>query len=454
MSRRILIVDDEPSIRKVLSVQLRRLGHEVIAVDDGAAAIATLQQEAVHVVVSDLRMPQVDGLELLRWACEHQPGLPVILITAHGTVDTAVEALKQGAFDYVTKPFDQQDLQRIIAKAIATETRNTQRLQPSGVGRFDIVGQTQRMRDVFALVERVAPSPTTVLITGESGTGKELVARAIHGQSERAEAPFIQINCGAIPDNLFEAELFGYQRGAFTGAIADKPGRFQLAEGGTLFLDEVGELPLDMQVKLLRALQERQVDPVGGLRPVAIDVRLVAATNIDLARAVDEGRFRRDLFYRLNVIPVRLPALRERVDDIPLLVEHFLRRFNQRLATSVQRVDPAAMAVLLEHDWPGNIRELENLMERLVLLADGDTIGVIDLPDLRGAPEIGADDHDDLDGLGLKEYVRVHTAKLERQRIRRVLSAEEGNVTRAARRLGISRKSLQTKMKDYGLRDS
>ena len=456
MSRRILIVDDEPSIRKVLSAQLRRLGHEVLAVDDGAAAIATLQQEAMHVVVSDLRMPQVDGLELLRWVREHQPGLPVILITAHGTVDTAVEALKQGAFDYVTKPFDQQDLQRIIAKAIATEARNTQRLQPSGTGRFDIVGQTQRMREVFALVERVAPSPTTVLITGESGTGKELVARAIHGQSSRAEAPFIQINCGAIPDNLFEAELFGYQRGAFTGAVADKPGRFQLAEGGTLFLDEVGELPLEMQVKLLRALQERQIDPVGGLRPVSIDVRLVAATNIDLARAVDEGRFRRDLFYRLNVIPVRLPALRERVDDIPLLVEHFLRRFNERLGTAVQRVEPAAMATLLEHDWPGNIRELENLMERVVLLTDGETIRATDLPDLRGhhrAPDTPTDDHD-LDDLGLKEYVRVHTAKLERQRIRRVLAAEEGNVTRAARRLGISRKSLQTKMKDYGLRDS
>jgi len=453
MVRRILIVDDEPSIRKVLSAQLRRLGHEVEAVDDGAAAIAALGREDFHVVVSDLRMPQVDGLELLRWACEHQPGLPVILITAHGTVDTAVEALKQGAFDYVTKPFDQQDLQRIITKAIATEARNTQRLHAGGAGRFDIVGQTQRMRDVFDLVERVAPSPTTVLITGESGTGKELVARAIHSQSQRADAPFIQINCGAIPDNLFEAELFGYRKGAFTGAMADKPGRFELAEGGTLFLDEVGELPLDMQVKLLRALQERQVDPVGGLRPVPVDVRLLAATNTDLGRAVEEGRFRRDLFYRLNVIPVRLPALRERIDDLPLLVEHFLRRFNERLGTQVERVEPAAMAMLLEHDWPGNIRELENVMERVVLLSDGNTIGADDVPDLRGAGP-AAPAEEDLDGLGLKEYVRVHTAKLERARIRRVLDAEDGNVTRAARRLGISRKSLQTKMKDYGLRDS
>lgn len=452
MARRILIVDDEPSIRKVLSAQLRRQGHEVVAVDDGAAAMTRLEEEAFHVVVSDLKMPQVGGLELLTWVREQHPGLPVILITAHGTVDTAVEALKQGAFDYISKPFDQAELQAVVAKAIAVESRNTTRLQPSGTSRFDIVGTTPRMREVFAMVERVAPSPSNVLITGESGTGKELVARAIHGQSTRAGCAFIQINCGAIPDNLFEAELFGYQRGAFTGAVADKPGRFELAEGGTLFLDEVGELPLEMQVKLLRALQERQIDRVGGLHPIPIDVRLVAATNADLAAAVEEGRFRRDLFYRLNVIPISLPPLRERIDDVPLLAEHFLRRFNERLGKEVHRLEPAAMAMLMEHDWPGNIRELENVMERVVLLADGDRIGPDDLAGLR-SPAAPAALEEDLDDLGLKEYVRVHTAKLERARIRRVLQAEEGNVTRAAKRLGISRKSLQTKMKDYGLRD-
>lgn len=452
MAKRILIVDDEPSIRKVLSAQLRRLGHDVSTAEDGSAAIARLQEEPFHVVVSDLQMPHVDGLQLLQWCTETLPGMPVILITAHGTVDTAVVALKRGAFDYVTKPFDQADLQRIIAKAIATETANTQRVQPSANGRFDIVGSTPRMREVFSLVEKVAPSPTTVLISGESGTGKELVARAIHEQSPRADAPFVQINCGAIPDSLFEAELFGYAKGAFTGAAADKPGRFELAHGGTLFLDEVAELPLDMQVKLLRALQERQIDRVGGLAPIPIDVRLVAAANIDLQQAVDEGRFRRDLFYRLNVLPIPLPPLRERRDDIPLLVEHFLARFNERLHKHVLRTDPAALAALLEYDWPGNIRELENLMERVVLLAEGDTIRAEDLPGLRRGT--GADEsHDDLDHLDLKEYVRVHTVKLERARIRRALDADEGNVTRAARRLGISRKSLQTKMKDYGLRE-
>ncbi len=452
MARRILIVDDEPSIRKVLGAQLRRLGHEVDSAEDGAAAIARLQDEPFHAVVSDLKMPHVDGLQLLRWATEHLPGLPVILITAHGTVDTAVEALKQGAFDYITKPFDQADLQRSLTKALATEAANALRLQPHGSGRMGIVGSTQRMREVFNLVERVAPSPTTVLISGESGTGKELVARAIHAHSPRSAAPFVQINCGAIPENLFEAELFGYQRGAFTGATSDKPGRFELAHGGTLFLDEVGELPLDMQVKLLRALQERQVDRVGGLAPIPVDVRLVAATNVDLQEAVEEGRFRSDLFYRLNVLPIPLPPLRERADDIPLLVEYFLGRFNERLGKQIQRCEPAALAALLEYDWPGNIRELENLMERVVLLTDTDTIGVDDLPTLGRRPAT-APESDDLDHLDLKEYVRVHTAKLERGRIQRALDAEEGNVTRAARRLGISRKSLQTKMKDYGLRE-
>jgi transcriptional regulator with PAS, ATPase and Fis domain len=309
------------------------------------------------------------------------------------------------------------------------------------------------MRDVFKLVDKVAASPTTVLVTGESGSGKELVARALHEQSERASKAFIQINCGAIPDSLFEAELFGYEKGAFTGAVGSKPGRFELAHGGTLFLDEVGELPREMQVKLLRALQERKIDRVGGIQPVDVDVRVIAATNVDLKRAVDENRFRQDLFYRLSVFPIHLPPLRERVDDIPILVEHFLGRFAARLSKNVQRVSPEALAALLEHPWPGNIRELENLVERAVLLAEGDTIGLGDLPGLRGAPAAPTSG-EELEELDLKEYVRVHPARLERVRIQRVLEAEDGNVTRAARRLGISRKSLQTKMKEYGLRDA
>ncbi len=453
MSKRILIVDDEPSIRKVLTAHLRKFGYEVETAEDGAEAITHLSRDPYHLVVTDLKMPRVDGMELLAWIATQQPGLPVIMITAHGTVATAVEALKRGAFDYVTKPFDRDELRAAIEKALATEERNTRRLQEDSRGRFNIIGRTQAMREIYALIEKVGPSPTTVLVSGESGTGKELVARALHETSERCEAPFIQINCGAIPENLFEAELFGYEKGSFTGAVSSKPGRIELAQGGTLFLDEVAELPRDMQVKLLRVLQERRLERVGAIKSTEVDVRVIAATNTDLHKCVQEGRFRDDLYYRLNVIPMSLPPLRDRADDIPLLVEHFLAKFNHRLGKAVRRISPEALAALLQHSWPGNIRELENLMERSVLLVDGDTIGLQDMPGLQGGSSSLAYP-DDLDGLGLKEYVRVHTTKLERARIRRVLEAEDGNVTRAARRMGISRKSLQTKMKDYGLRNN
>jgi len=297
----------------------------------------------------------------------------------------------------------------------------------------------------------VAPSPTTVLITGESGTGKELVARALHQQSDRAAGPFITVNCGAIPENLFESELFGHERGAFTGAVQSKPGRFELAHGGTLLLDEVGELPADMQVKLLRVLQERRFERVGGLRSIDVDVRLIAATNRDLAEAARSGDFRQDLYYRLNVIPMHLPPLRERSEDVVLLAQHFLERFNQRLGRQLKGLTPAANDALAGWHWPGNIRELENFMERAVLLADGEWVGLPELPGLSGV--FGTPQSSSMEGLPLKDYVRVHTAKLERARIREALQVEHHNVTRAAKRLGISRKSLQTKMKDYGLRE-
>ncbi|MEN0062584.1 MAG: sigma-54 dependent transcriptional regulator [Myxococcota bacterium] len=450
MAGRILIVDDEPSIRKVLSAHLRRFGHDVQTANDGADAIARLQEGAYDLVVSDLKMPVVDGMEVLRWVHTNQAAVPVILITAHGTVDSAVEAIKQGAFDYVTKPFDRDELQGVITKALRTRARRESHAVDQG--HTVIVGQTPEIEAVFRLIDKVAASPTTVLVTGESGTGKELVARSIHEKSRRTGA-FIQVNCGAIPENLFEAELFGYEKGAFTGAVTSKPGRFELADGGTLFLDEVGELPRDMQVKLLRALQERRIDRVGGLAPIDIDVRIVAATNVDLEQAVHVGSFRQDLFYRLSVFPISLPALRERRNDIPLLVDHFRRAFNEKLSKSVLDVSGAALAALKDHAWPGNIRELENLMERSILLAETDTLTPEDLPGLRPASPVAPAPPEELDSLGLKEYVRVHTARLERDRIQRVLEAEDGNVTRAARRLGISRKSLQTKMKEYGLRD-
>ena len=452
MRKRILIVDDEPSLRKVLRAHLGRAGYEVETAEDGHAAVQALDNAPFDLVVSDLRMPGMDGMELLGWCRSRYPGLPVVLITAHGTVDSAVEAIKLGAYDYITKPFDQEELRTIIRRALATEERARSSLQADENGRFDIIGRTPAIRGVFDLVDKIADSPTTVLVTGESGTGKELVARAIHQQSPRAEQPFIQVNCGAIPENLFESELFGHERGAFTGAVTSRPGRFELAHGGTLFLDEIGELPRDMQVKLLRVLQERTFERVGGVRSIQVDVRLVAATNCDLAAEVKKGAFREDLYYRLNVVPVQLPPLRDRPDDIPLLVEHFVARFNKRLGRDVHGVTPEATAAMMAHPWPGNIRELENLIERAVLLAEQPLIGLGAMPGLEGtAPDTGSPE--DIEDMGLKAYVRAYTAKLERARIRRVLAAEGGNVTRAARRLEISRKSLQMKMKEYGLRD-
>jgi two-component system response regulator AtoC len=452
MRKHILIVDDEPSIRKVLGAHLRRDGYDVTAAASGVEAIETLQEEGADLVITDLRMPGMDGLELLRWVKQSYPGLPVIMLTAHGTVDSAVEALKRGAQDYLTKPFDQDELRLVILKALAQEEKSRRSLKSEEAPRDAIVGDTPTMRAVFALVDKVAASPSTVLITGESGTGKELVARAIHAASPRRDAPFVTLNCGAIPENLFESELFGHERGAFTGAVTSKPGRFEIADGGTLFLDEIAELPKDLQVKLLRVLQDQTFERVGGLKTIKVDVRLVAATNSDLRQAVTSGAFREDLYYRLNVVPVALPPLRERVDDIPLLVHHFLQKFNRRLDKHVQGVEPAALAALKAARWPGNIRELENVVERAVLLSDGGSLDVDDFPGIldggAGAPVDEASDE-----LGLKEYVRVHTARLERARIKKALQAEEGNVTRASRLLGISRKSLQTKMKEYGLRE-
>ncbi len=455
---RILIADDEPSIRRVLAAHLKRDGYQAETAEDGGAAISLLQRAPFHLLVTDLRMPNVDGMALLTHCSERYPGMPVIVITAHGTVDSAVEALKLGAHDYITKPFDHDELKNVIRKALAHERRGRSSLHADNDGRFAIIGRARGMERIYALIEKVAPSPTTVLVQGESGTGKELVARALHDNSQRADGPFIQVNCGAIPDQLFESELFGYERGAFTGAVSDKPGRFELAHGGTLFLDEISELPRDMQVKLLRALQERTIERVGGIRSLSVDVRVIAATNRDLQAEVGRGAFREDLYYRLNVIPIVIPPLRERAGDIPLLAAHFLRKFNRRLGRQLDGLEPEALAALSAWHWPGNVRELENVMERAVLLAEDESIGLVDIHGIKPAEtgdqaDEGVQADEDAEDLGLKEYVRRHTVRLERSRIRRALELEQGNVTRAARRLGISRKSLQTKMKEYGLRD-
>jgi two-component system response regulator AtoC len=510
--KQILVVDDEANLRRVLVAQLTRDGYEVHSAEDGEAGLAFLREHHIDLVITDLRMPKVDGMDLLRAALRDEPARPVVMMTAHGTVDTAVEALKTGAFDYITKPFDQNEVRIVVKKALRTKdlasadaTPEDQpspedKLFPKEGSRFGIIGKSPPIQDVYTILARVADTPTTVLVTGESGTGKELVARALHENSSRRDRPFIKVNCAAIPKDLMEAELFGYERGAFTGAIASKPGRFELASGGTLFLDEIGELPNDMQVKLLRVLQESEFERVGGIKTMKVDVRLVAATNRDLKKEIASGNFRDDLFYRLNVVPIALPALRERSSDIALLVTYFVAKFNARLKKSVTSVDDATMEKLSSYPWPGNIRELENVMERAVLFADGTRIIVTDLPEdvrrwqspsgtklvidtpRRAAPSPPPDAPDEedpeVDGRaeppasgrtsspsspsdeqlapssdGLKEQVKAAMSRLERGLIERALQQTQGNVTHAARLLKISRKGLQLKMKELGLRE-
>ena len=462
--RQVLIVDDEPNLRKILAAQLSRDGYDVHTAVDGREGLAVLRDNHIDLVITDLKMPKVDGMTLLKEALRDDPDLPVLIITAHGTIDTAVEALKLGAFDYLTKPFDKDEVRRIVAKALKTkELAGAEASAPpvAAGARFGIIGHSQGVADIYSVLTRVADTPTTVLITGESGTGKELVARALHDHSSRRSRPFIKVNCAAIPKELIESELFGYERGAFTGAVTSKPGRFELASGGTLFLDEIGEIPVEMQVKLLRVLQGSDFERVGGIKTLHVDVRLVAATNRDLKKLISAGTFREDLFYRLNVVPIRLPSLRERVTDVPILVAHFLAKFNERLKKHVAGVDGDAMDALQTHGWPGNIRELENVIERAVLFADGPNLCMANLPpELRdgGGSSAFTKQIELGDGVvqgdgGLKEHVKSATSRLERELVGRALTQTGGNVTHAARLLKISRKGLQLKMKELGLRE-
>jgi DNA-binding NtrC family response regulator len=457
MTARILIADDEQNIRKVLSATLEKEGYQVLTARDGEEAIALLGKGDVQVVVTDLKMPKADGLEVLRYVQKNNPGTPVIVITAFGTVDNAVDALKNGAFDYITKPFEKSDLIRTISKAVKTESlaRKDFRARPGDEERYRIIGQTRQMKEIYDVIEKVADTPSTVLIMGESGTGKELIAAALHYNSSRRNRSFIKINCAAIPRELMESELFGYEKGAFTGAVGSKPGRFELADGGTLFLDEIAEVPVDMQVKLMRAIQESEFEHVGGVHTIQVDVRLVVATNRDLQKEVEEGRFREDLYYRLNVVPIHLPPLRERKEDIPLLVEHFIDKFNTKLNRKIEKVSEEALNLVVNYQWPGNIRELENVIERCILFSEGPEIGAENLPEqliersssVPSAVTMSAD-------ASMKDIVKQATAELERDLIVKALEETKGNVTRAAKRLKISRKSLQNKMKEFGLRET
>jgi two-component system response regulator AtoC len=448
----VLVVDDEESMRHLLTVILTDRGYEVRAVSNGEDARRELSSRDYDLVLSDVRMPRMDGLVLLRRALELHPALTFIVMSAYGTHDTAIEAMKAGAYDYVSKPFKPDEVVLVLRKAeerlrLSRENRRLRSELADGFRIENFIGASPALQEMLRQVRRVAPTKTTVLLTGESGTGKELVARALHELSPRAAMPFVAVNCGAIPAELLESELFGHVRGAFTDASRDKKGLAAEADGGTLFLDEIGELSLALQVKLLRFLEDEQVRRVGDTRSEKVDVRVVAATARDLARAVKEGQFREDLFYRLNVVNVRLPALRERPDDVPALVDHFLAKYRRlRPEEPLTGVSPQALEVLRSHRWPGNVRELEHAVERAAVLANGPLIEEDDLPDeVRVAPvpaalEPGRD-------LSVKRAFRA----LEEQFIRAALDRTAGNRTRAAELLDLSYRALLYKIKEYGI---
>jgi DNA-binding NtrC family response regulator len=444
---KILVVDDEQSMCQFLALMLRREGYLVTAVNRGQEALDLLREEEFDVVVTDIKMPEMDGLEVLTNVKKLDPGLPVIILTAFASQRSAIEAVNRGAFQYLEKNAKNDDIKMVVKSALEmrrVRSENTflkRQLRKSHEER-EIIGSSDGIRAVFKMVDKVAETDSTIMIFGESGTGKELIAREVHYRSRRSQGPFVSINCGAIPRDLLESNLFGHVKGSFTGAVRDQAGLFTVAEGGTFFLDEVGEMPAATQVKLLRALQEREIIPVGGTSPVKIDVRLVAATNADLDKAVAEGRFRPDLYFRLNVIQVQLPPLRDRLDDIPLLVDHFLKKLCQ--GRDVKTVCKEAMDCLSKYDWPGNVRELENVIERAVILNETGVIGPDDLPEkVRRGTSASSSLVIDRPNLTLEE--------LEKQYILRTLEFTHWQKKRAAQMLGINASTLYRKLVGYGL---
>ncbi|MBK8218415.1 MAG: sigma-54-dependent Fis family transcriptional regulator [Myxococcales bacterium] len=448
--RRVLVVDDEENIRLVLRTLLRKHGYEVEVADNGETALALVESFGPDVILTDVRMPKLGGLDLLATLRAKQSPATVIVMSAYGNVDLALEAMKAGAYDYVGKPFKPDEIVLALRKAEERESLRREnrslREQIRAEQRFEsILAKSQEMQDVFRTISKIADYKTTVLVTGESGVGKELVARALHARSSRKNMPFVAINCGAIPENLLESELFGHRRGAFTDANADRRGLFEEATGGTLLLDEIGELPLSLQVKLLRVLQEETIRRLGDTKDAKVDVRIVAATHRDLAAEVKAGRFREDLYYRINVLPVHIPPLRGRKDDIPLLVDHFVTRNNARLGTHIRGVSPEARKLLIEYPWPGNVRELENTIERAMVLAEGEVLDANDLPErLRESLDpVQAQ-------LATGELsIKKTSAAIEEILIRRALQKTKGNRTRAAEVLEISHRALLYKIKDY-----
>jgi two-component system, NtrC family, response regulator AtoC len=451
--KRILVVDDEESIRVTLSALLGHRGYHVITADSAVAALKILATDDIDVIVSDVRMPDMDGIELTREIVTREIPVTIIIMSAYGSVDNAIEAMKAGAYDYITKPFKNDEVILTLAKAEERENlrRENTALKAEMIKQNDfagIIARSDSMQKIFKMITKVADYKSTVLITGESGTGKELVARAIHSNSIRSTGPFVAVNCGAIPETLLESELFGYKRGAFTDASRDKLGLFSEAEGGTLLLDEIGELPLNLQVKLLRVLQENTIRQLGDTKDTQVDVRVVAATIRDLAKEVKEGNFREDLFYRLNVLPVHIPPLRERNEDVTLLTDHFIARHNLRLNTNIKGATAETHRLLNSYGWPGNVRELENTIERAIVLAEGSQLSIEDLP--KRIQESRDPIHLTLGSkeLSVKKTFRI----IEEELIRRALEKTGGNRTLAAKHLEISHRALLYKIKDYGVK--
>ncbi len=445
----VLIVDDDKSLREFLEIFLSKDGFRVLTAGDGEEALQELQKTEVDVVLADIRMPKMDGIAFLKALRERGLNLPVIMITAYASLDTAVQAKREGAFDYVSKPFKLDELRKLIERALEKRGGGDNHLVGDG-DTFGIIGKSPAMRRVFEMLPRIARAPSNVLITGESGTGKELVARAIHRLSPRKDKPFIAVNCGGIPPNLLESELFGYKAGAFTGATRDKEGLFQKAHQGTIFLDEIGEIPPEVQVKLLRVVQEKVVMPLGATKEVKVDVRIISATNRDLEKEVLAGNFREDLYYRLNVISLHLPPLRERKEDIPLLVEHFLRKYAQKMGKEIEGISDFALKALLEYDFPGNVRELENIIERSVALETGPLILPESLALSRRKEKENSQDFEiklPPEGLDLEEFL----ARIEISLLKQALARTGGNKTEAARLLGLNFRSFRYRLAKYGL---
>lgn len=448
MGKRVLIVDDEKNMRWVLGEALRAEGYEIAEASDGKEALALVAESAPDLMVLDHKMPAPDGMEVLRRIRSKGLSFPVIMLTAHGNVQTAVEAMKAGATEYLTKPFDLEELKLVIEKALRTGelAAEVERLRAEVGKQYDvegIVAGSASMLSVLETVRKVAPTSATVMIYGESGTGKELIARAIHQLSDRAQRPFVSVSAGALPETLLESELFGYEKGAFTGALQAKPGRFELANGGTIFLDEIGDISPAVQVKLLRVLQERVFERLGGTRSIEVDVRVVAATNRDLQELIAAGTFREDLYYRLNVVPISLPPLRDRPEDIPRLTAHFL----EKIGAGNKRIAPEAMQALVDYKWPGNVRELENTVERIVILSRGDEIGLDDLPaEIRSGFVLQG---------GERCFVLpesgVNLEEVEMDLIAQALERTGRNVPRAAKLLGLTTKTLEARMQRLGL---